>query len=312
MESEPASEKDQALLARAPHLVLDGAELAAEAVGADVVHVCLPRTRPLAGRQVSRRGRRAAAGRDRRGTPVQRARTAARTTSPARRPRWSTGSTAARPGRPAGRRGRSSAACGGARRSSTTSRRSPTSRSSPASARPGSGRPGCADAPGTMLATVSGAVDAPGRLRDRGRHADRRRAGLEPASGRAPATVLVGGYFGTWHDLRAVAGLPMSAARPAARSAPRPARACWSPCRRGRVRPGRDRPGPRLPGRPERRAVRPVRRSACPRSPRTSRSSRRTAGRGRAGAAGAQARRAPRPRCLPSPGRRGPAGQARR
>ena len=41
MESEPASQKDQALLARAPHLVLDGALLAARAVGADEIHVCL-------------------------------------------------------------------------------------------------------------------------------------------------------------------------------------------------------------------------------------------------------------------------------
>jgi NADH:ubiquinone oxidoreductase subunit F (NADH-binding) len=46
MESEPASSKDQALLAMAPHLVLDGAVLAAEAVGADAVYVCLSRTRP--------------------------------------------------------------------------------------------------------------------------------------------------------------------------------------------------------------------------------------------------------------------------
>ena len=45
MESEPASRKDRMLLAVAPHLVLDGAVLAAQAVGADRVHLCMPRTR---------------------------------------------------------------------------------------------------------------------------------------------------------------------------------------------------------------------------------------------------------------------------
>ena len=45
MESEPASRKDEVLLTLAPHLVLDGAILAAVAVGAEVVHLCLPRTR---------------------------------------------------------------------------------------------------------------------------------------------------------------------------------------------------------------------------------------------------------------------------
>jgi NADH:ubiquinone oxidoreductase subunit F (NADH-binding) len=43
MEGEPASVKDRFLLSVAPHLVLDGAVLAARAVGADTVHVCIPR-----------------------------------------------------------------------------------------------------------------------------------------------------------------------------------------------------------------------------------------------------------------------------
>ncbi|MGW2717804.1 NADH-ubiquinone oxidoreductase-F iron-sulfur binding region domain-containing protein [Streptomyces sp. NPDC001492] len=52
MESEPASRKDQFLLAVAPHLVLDGAVLAAAAVGADTVHLCLPRDRTAQYRQL--------------------------------------------------------------------------------------------------------------------------------------------------------------------------------------------------------------------------------------------------------------------
>ncbi|MGW2741882.1 NADH-ubiquinone oxidoreductase-F iron-sulfur binding region domain-containing protein [Streptomyces sp. NPDC001450] len=53
MESEPASRKDQFLIAVAPHLVLDGAVLAAAAVGADTVHVCVPRDRGAQYQQVS-------------------------------------------------------------------------------------------------------------------------------------------------------------------------------------------------------------------------------------------------------------------
>jgi NADH:ubiquinone oxidoreductase subunit F (NADH-binding) len=54
MEGEPASDKDALLLIRAPHLVLDGAQLLAAASGADRVVVCVPEGRdhvagPLAG-----------------------------------------------------------------------------------------------------------------------------------------------------------------------------------------------------------------------------------------------------------------------
>jgi NADH:ubiquinone oxidoreductase subunit F (NADH-binding) len=42
MESEPASAKDKVLLTRAPHLVLDGAQLRAAACGAQEILVCIP------------------------------------------------------------------------------------------------------------------------------------------------------------------------------------------------------------------------------------------------------------------------------
>src|SRR5581483_5143268 len=48
-EGEPASGKDVLLLSRAPHLVLDGVQLAARAVGADEAHLALHRGSPAAG-----------------------------------------------------------------------------------------------------------------------------------------------------------------------------------------------------------------------------------------------------------------------
>lgn len=42
MEGEPASDKDKLLLLRSPHLVLDGAELLAAAIGADDIVICVP------------------------------------------------------------------------------------------------------------------------------------------------------------------------------------------------------------------------------------------------------------------------------
>jgi NADH:ubiquinone oxidoreductase subunit F (NADH-binding) len=48
MESEPAAGKDKLLLRHAPHLVLDGAELAAAAIGASTITVCVHRGSGLA------------------------------------------------------------------------------------------------------------------------------------------------------------------------------------------------------------------------------------------------------------------------
>ena len=47
MEGEPASDKDKVLLSRAPHLVLDGAQLLAAATGASRILVCIPTGRDV-------------------------------------------------------------------------------------------------------------------------------------------------------------------------------------------------------------------------------------------------------------------------
>ena len=210
MEGEPASEKDQALLSRAPHLVLDGAVLAAEDVRADVVHVCLPRTRPGLADLV----REAVADRHRSGVgrvPIEvhelpHHYVSSEETSLVR---WLNGGEA----RPLGGRERPSER--GVRRRPTLVDNVETlahialiARFGPAWFR----QAGLPDAPGTMLVTVAGAVDRPGVLEigvgtpiTDVLEAGRVRDGV--------GAVLVGGYFGTWHELQAVAGLPMSKER---------------------------------------------------------------------------------------------------
>ncbi len=210
MEGEPASAKDHALLTRSPHLVLDGASLAAEAVRADVVHVCLPRTKPGLAEQV----RGAIFDRQRSGLPgapvevhdVPDHYVSSEETSLVR---WLNGGDA----RPSGGLGRPFER--GVRRRPTLIDNVETLAHIALIARYGPAwfrQAGLPDAPGTMLATVSGAVASPGVYEIA---VGTPVADLLAWSRARPdvSAVLIGGYFGTWHVLRDVAGLPLAAGR---------------------------------------------------------------------------------------------------
>jgi NADH:ubiquinone oxidoreductase subunit F (NADH-binding) len=209
MESEPASEKDQALLARAPHLVLDGAVLAAQAVGADVVHVCLDRTRAWQVDEILRAvDERWQAGLDPVPVLVQELPPHYVSSEETALVRWLNGGEAkpmTTPPRPFER---------GVRRRPTLIDNVETlahlaliARFGPAWFRAA----GTPDAPGTTLVTATGAVSYPGVYEVEGGirvGAVLARCGMDDPGG----VVLIGGYLGTWHHARDIAGLPLSAA----------------------------------------------------------------------------------------------------
>ena len=209
MEGEPASEKDEALLARAPHLMLDGAVLAAEAVGADTVHLCLERDRyqqiDEVARAVSERER---AGLDRVRLLIHDLPARYVSSEETSLVRWLNGGDARpvlTPPRPAER---------GVRRGPTLVDNVETlahvaliARFGPAWFR----EAGASDAPGSMLATISGDVTYPG-VYEIGTGA---RVGevLALAEAAADASiVLLGGYSGTWQRAGEVAALPLTPA----------------------------------------------------------------------------------------------------
>jgi NADH:ubiquinone oxidoreductase subunit F (NADH-binding) len=207
MESEPASSKDEALLSLAPHLVLDGAVLAAEAVGAQVVHLCLSRQRPRLIDQLLA----AVADRERaRMDPVPIGVHAVPhhyvSSEETALIRWLNGGEAKpvlAPPRPYER---------GVRRLPTLVDNVETLAHVALIARYGPAwfrQAGQPDAPGTMLVTVSGAVTYPGvREIELGTTV----GDVLARSGAATeaSAVLVGGYFGTWHDAHAVAAAAMT------------------------------------------------------------------------------------------------------
>jgi NADH:ubiquinone oxidoreductase subunit F (NADH-binding) len=217
MESEPASEKDKALLARAPHLVLDGAVIAAAAVGADAVHVCLPRERDwLMAIVADAVAERAEAGIDPVGISVHGLPHHYVSSEESSIVHWLNGGDArptAVPPRPYQK---------GVGGRPTLIDNVETLAHIALIARFGPGwyrETGLPDAPGTMLTTVSGAVDDPGVYEiEVGTP-----VGDVLAMSRAwpdAGPLLIGGYFGTWHHARDVAGLPMAATamRPAGAS----------------------------------------------------------------------------------------------
>ncbi|NUP38352.1 MAG: hypothetical protein HOY76_15375 [Streptomyces sp.] len=208
MESEPASRKDETLLDLAPHLVLDGVALAAAAVGADVAHLCLPRTRQDQADAL----REAVGERQRVGTdpfPVQvhelpHHYVSSEETSLVR---WLNGGDArplATPPRPFEK--------GVGRRPTlidnveTLAHLALIARYGPGWFR-GAGRP---DAAGTTLVTLSGALRTPGVYevpmgRPLGEVLDVAGGAAEPL-----AAVLLGGFFGSWLPVRQALHVPFA------------------------------------------------------------------------------------------------------
>ncbi|MGH3302290.1 MAG: NADH-ubiquinone oxidoreductase-F iron-sulfur binding region domain-containing protein [Streptosporangiaceae bacterium] len=209
MESEPASEKDQALLARAPHLVLDGLALAADAVAAAEAHLCLARHRDwLVDGVQDAVAERARAGLDRIPVTVHAVPEGYVASEETALVHWLNGGEARptfTPPRPFQR---------GVGKQPTLVANVETLAHVALIARYGARwfwQAGAAGAAGSMLTTVTGAVARPGVYEIEA--GARIGAVLTLAGAHQDAeAVLVGGYFGTWHDVGAVAGLPFTRA----------------------------------------------------------------------------------------------------
>jgi NADH:ubiquinone oxidoreductase subunit F (NADH-binding) len=207
VESEPASEKDQALLARAPHLVLDGIALAAEAVGAREAHLCLARTRDwLMDTVLAAVEERRQAGLDPVPVSVHDLPHNYVSSEETSLVHWLNGGEAKptyTPPRPFER---------GVGKRPTLIDNVETLAHVALIARYGAGwfrEAGVGGAGGTMLTTVSGAVAEPGVYEIEAGSSVGDVIAMAGAD-MAASAVLVGGYFGTWHEIAEVAGLPFT------------------------------------------------------------------------------------------------------
>jgi NADH:ubiquinone oxidoreductase subunit F (NADH-binding) len=207
MESEPASDKDEALLARAPHLVLDGTVQAAVAVGATNVYLCLPRDkRHLLAAVRGAIAERAHAGVDPVDIELYDLPHGYVSSSETAVVSWLNGGEAKPTATPrpfekgVGRRPTMISNV------ETFAHIALIARFGPQWFRQ-AGRP---DAPGSMLITASGAVAAPGVYEVENGTTIGAALSISGVDQRANA-VLVGGYFGSWHDVDEVARVPLSA-----------------------------------------------------------------------------------------------------
>jgi len=208
MESEPASEKDQALLARAPHLVLDGIGLAAEAVGAREAHLCLPRTRDwLVDIVLAAIAERQRTGIDPVPISLHELPHHYVSSEESSLVHWLNGGEAKptnTPPRPFER---------GVGKRPTLVDNVETLAHVALIARYGADwfrEAGRGDSAGTMLTTVTGAVAQPGVYEIEAGTSVGDVLAMAGADVDAEA-VLLGGYFGTWHDVSEVASLPFTA-----------------------------------------------------------------------------------------------------
>jgi NADH:ubiquinone oxidoreductase subunit F (NADH-binding) len=210
MESEPASEKDEALLSRAPHLVLDGAVAAAAAVGAATVAVCLPRAKrwllALVREAVAERAR---AGIDQVAIAVYDLPHGYVSSSETAIVNWLNGGEAkpmAVPPRPFDK---------GVGRQPTMISNVETFAHIALIARFGPGwfrQAGLPDAPGSMLITTSGAVGFPGVYEVEAGITIGAALSLSGGLREQATSILIGGYFGSWHDISEVTGVPLASA----------------------------------------------------------------------------------------------------
>lgn len=202
MESEPASAKDASLLARAPHLVLDGVALAAEATNARAAYLCVRRQAQAdaLAAAITERG-----GRD--PVPVQLALLPERYVSSAESSlvRYLNGGPALpgfTPPRPFER---------GVRGRPTLVSNVETLANLALISRHGAGwfrSAGTTSAPGTALVTLSGAVRRPGVYEIAFGTPVRDVLALADGETDSVQAVLAGGYFGSWLPGGAALGTP--------------------------------------------------------------------------------------------------------